>query len=166
MTNIILLIFQLLFKQPDGDGVGSKYGYANDVWAMQGLACRPAKHIDYIAHICAHRTLPCGTMLVVENVRTNMYSWCMVMDRGPYGAILVDDDNQKTWTLKISASDPGRWRGILDMSPAVSNELNHNGLERIRYWVYNPLQTLQYMIRFYKQKIIQWKNTKQNISEL
>ncbi len=106
---------------------------------------------------------PCGSILILENPRTKKRSWCRVMDRGPYGADVLSYDEtkkkyvqvyyfdkkkrkRKRWYVKIRAKDKppaskcpsqncvGRWRGFLDLSPAVSNELGHNGMERIRAW--------------------------------
>jgi len=36
------------------------------------------------------------------------------------------------WGVKIHKNEPGDWRGILDLSPAVADALGHNGRERIR----------------------------------
>jgi hypothetical protein len=51
-----------------------------------------------------------------------------VLDRGPFGAILPTGE----WGVKIHKNEPGDWRGILDLSPAVADALGHNGRERIR----------------------------------
>ena len=53
---------------------------------------------------------------------------CRVLDRGPFGAILPSGD----WGVKIRASEPGSWRGLIDLSPAVATALGHNGRERVR----------------------------------
>ena len=101
----------------------------------------------------------CGEILILENPRTKKRSWCQVMDRGPYGATVWTYDASKRrqvpvrgpngspeWYVKIFPKDKpppekcpsqdcvGRWRGYLDLSPAVSDALEHNGLERIRSW--------------------------------
>jgi rare lipoprotein A (peptidoglycan hydrolase) len=76
---------------------------------------------------CAHRTLPCGSVLVLHNPRTRRLATCEVLDRGPFGAILPSG----RWGVKIRASQPGTWRGIIDLSPAVAQALDHNGRERI-----------------------------------
>jgi hypothetical protein len=34
--------------------------------------------------------------------------------------------------MKIKRNQPGQWRGILDLSPAVADALGHNGRERVR----------------------------------
>ena len=101
----------------------------------------------------------CGEILILENPRTKKRSWCQVMDRGPYGAEVwtydaskrrrvpvLNEHGRKEWYVKIFPGDKppaekcpsqdcvGRWRGYLDMSPAVSESLGHNGFERIRSW--------------------------------
>jgi hypothetical protein len=34
--------------------------------------------------------------------------------------------------VKMTRHQPGNWRGILDLAPAVAKALGHNGRERIR----------------------------------
>jgi hypothetical protein len=43
--------------------------------------------------------------------------------------------NDGKWVIKIHPSDPGVWRGILDLTPAVSEALGHNGFEKVNMWV-------------------------------
>ena len=42
---------------------------------------------------CAHRTLPCGTVVMLENPRTGRFGVCQVLDRGPFGAKLDTGDD-------------------------------------------------------------------------
>lgn len=120
-----------------------------------------------------YRELPCGSILILENPRTGKRSWCKVMDRGPYGANVLSREpgekytqvytfrrgkHRKQWYVKISSKTKipeakcpsgdciGRWRGYLDMSPAVSNDLGHNGMERIKSW------RLDRLVRYLKHK--------------
>lgn len=116
-------------------GIGSRYGDPGDIWAEEALACAPQVHINNHMHVCAHRRLPCGTLLSIETVRTHKRSWCVVMDRGPYGAL----DESGVWFVKRNESDPGKWRGILDMTPAVATDMHHNGFEPIRVWIIHPV---------------------------
>ena len=131
---VLLKIFNinpdLVFSHPHG-GIGSMYGTPGDPWAEQGLACAPQQHVDSQMHVCAHRTLPCGTVLAIQTTRTKKLGWCIVMDRGPYGAI----DDHQVWVIKVTESDPGQWRGILDMTPAVTKDMEHRGFEPIRFWI-------------------------------
>jgi rare lipoprotein A (peptidoglycan hydrolase) len=57
-----------------------------------------------------------------------------VNDRGPFGAKLPNG----RYVVKTSPSEPGRWRGVLDVSVAAARELGTHGkgLEKveIRYW--------------------------------
>jgi hypothetical protein len=119
-------------KNPNEIGVASRFGDPGDNLAGTELFCNPGKKVDSTAHICAHRTLPCNTILFLENPRTNMRTFCIVKDRGPFGAVNTDGE----WTIKVNKDDPGEWRGIIDMSPAVSSSLSHNGMEKINIWHY------------------------------
>jgi len=110
-------------------GIASRYGDPGDVLGSGAMSCTK-KSPDNFVMGCAHRVLPCGTLLLLENPRTRMMTFCRVLDRGPYGALL----NGK-WVIKIRWSDPGTWRGVLDLTPAVSDALGHNGFEKVRMWV-------------------------------
>jgi len=46
--------------------------------------------------------------------------------------------------VKIHKSEPGDWRGILDLSPAVAEALGHNGRERIRVFYQRMAHHLHY----------------------
>lgn len=79
----------------------------------------------------AHRNLPCGKKLIVVLPRTRRWALAEVVDRGPYGAIMDDG----TWGKKIRSSDEGKWRGCVDMTPSLSEALDHDGWDdvEIRY---------------------------------
>jgi hypothetical protein len=108
-------------------GVATRYGDPGDRMAGPRLSCTHKKMAPGQL-VCAHRTLPCGTVVVLENPRTRRFAVCEVLDRGPFGAILPSGD----WGVKIHANEPGSWRGLIDLSPAVANALLHNGRERVR----------------------------------
>jgi rare lipoprotein A (peptidoglycan hydrolase) len=108
-------------------GVATRYGDPGDKWAGPHLSCTHKK-MEPGQLVCAHRTLPCGTVVMLENPRTGRFAVCEVLDRGPFGAILPSGD----WGVKIRASEPGSWRGVIDLSPAVAKALAHNGRERVR----------------------------------
>ena len=115
-------------------GLATMYGTPTDrKWGGGRMACAPAYRLRSIPtmNTCAHRTYKCGTILAIENVRTKKRTLCRVLDRGPYGALLADG----TWVVKIKPTDPGVWRGIADLAPAVAAAIDHNGFERIRLWV-------------------------------
>src|SRR5580698_6918753 len=134
----IYKIFILIFIRPVESGVASQYGQPGDIYGQQALACNVSKHIDNHMHVCASRWLPCGTTLLLQNKSNNELSWCTVMDRGPYGAMIKNDDGTYSWGMKIHAKDPGTWRGILDMSPATARDMHHNGFEHVKYWIIRP----------------------------
>lgn len=125
---------------PSRQGIGSVFGFPGDRWAGGNLACAPDRPVADGERVCAHRTYRCGTVLIIENVRTKKRSWCHVMDHGPYGAIAVVD-GEKKWVLKASKDDPGHWRGIVDLSPAVSADIDHNGFEKVKIWKLKDVAT-------------------------
>lgn len=119
---------------PDDSGLATRYGIPGDKWVAGPLACGDGSQTIWDAkNVCAHRHLPCGTILIVENIRTGGRTWCRVMDRGPYGAYIYEG-TQRKWVVKKRRSDPGEWRGILDMTQDVSLAIGHNGFEKVRIW--------------------------------
>lgn len=167
---------------PSQIGVASRFGDPGDKWVGGHLYCSPGKRVNSTEHVCAHRYagykgLPCGSILIIENPRTKKRSWCRVMDRGPYGAFILSrpsDDKKYThvydskglrrWYVKIRKNDKppadlcphkdciGKWRGIVDLSPAVSNDLGHNGMERVKVWTLTRI--FQYLDLQQKKKEI------------
>ena len=110
-------------------GVATRFGDPGDPLDGDHLSCTHVK-MQPGQLACAHRTLPCGTVLVIENPRTRRVALCEVLDRGPFGALLPSGD----WLIKRHRDEPGDWRGILDMSPAVANALDFNGREHVRIY--------------------------------
>jgi hypothetical protein len=108
-------------------GLATRFGDPGDRLTGKHLSCTH-QHIQPGQLVCAHRTLPCGTPLILENPRNGRFATCQVLDRGPFGAILPSG----SWGMKIKRTQPGEWRGILDLAPAVADALGHNGRERIR----------------------------------
>lgn len=82
------------------------------------LACMNRDLDDEKDLFVAHRTLPCGTPIAVCVPRTGRCVSARVMDRGPYGR-----------------TRGGDYRVTLDLSPAVSRRLKHNGYETVIYGV-------------------------------
>lgn len=74
----------------------------------------------------AHRDLPCGTRVKLENPRTGKVVVAKVVDHGPYGANVG-----RRWVIKRKASDPGIWRGCVDLTIKTARLLKHNGFEPI-----------------------------------
>lgn len=157
-----------LSKVPNVEGIASRFGDIGDKHIGGNLKCRPDERVSLTEHQCAHRRHKCGTILVIENKRNGNISWCEVVDRGPYGANVFADGKpvltstgKKAWYVKNRYDeDPpedlcptggcvGRWRGILDMSPIVNEDLGHNGFEKVR--VYKLSGVIRY-IEYLKKK--------------
>jgi rare lipoprotein A (peptidoglycan hydrolase) len=125
-----MIALALLGVAPTADrGLATRFGDPGDMLAGNHLYCT-GKKMEPTQMACAHRTLPCGTVVLLENPRTGRFAACEVLDRGPFGAKL---DSGK-WGFKIRRSDPGRWRGVIDLSPAVAEALDHNGREKVRLY--------------------------------
>ncbi len=107
-------------------GLATRFGDPGDPLDGEHMACTHEK-MQPGELVCAHRSLPCGTVVVLLNPRTGLASSCKVLDRGPYGALLPSGD----WVMKIRESDPGQWRGMIDLGPTVANMLQLNGREKI-----------------------------------
>lgn len=74
----------------------------------------------------AHRTLPCGTLLVVET--RGRRTLAAVLDRGPWNRVQV---------ARPEDPPPGAYRGDLDVSPRPADALGLTlrvGRLRVRYW--------------------------------
>ena len=84
--------------------------------------------------ICAHRKIKCGTWVQVRNKKNGKVAWCMVADRGPYGAI--DEDGE--WVLKRPFDNhvEARYRSVIDLAPSVSKKLETRGFGKVelRWW--------------------------------
>jgi hypothetical protein len=120
-------------------GLATRFGDPGDRLAGKHLSCTHKK-LQPGQMACAHRTLPCGTTLILENPRNGRFAVCQVLDRGPFGAILPTG----SWGVKLRRTQPGAWRGILDLAPAVAKALGHNGRERIRVFYQRIAPHLRY----------------------
>jgi hypothetical protein len=103
------------------EGWATVFGYPGDPHAG-GLAACNQRPIPQDELVCAHRWLPCGTEVVVFNLERPGVSTCVVTDRGPYGV------NART----------GRWRGIIDLAPAASRAIRHDGRDLVRLFYQLP----------------------------
>jgi len=112
-------------------GIASWYG--NGAW--HGEITANGERFDPHDFTCAHRTLPFGTMVLIENSSNGRRTWCRINDRGPYGRL---DEETGEWGVEVSSSSEIKWRGILDMSIATAEALGTRsvGLQTVylRYW--------------------------------
>lgn len=99
-------------------GRAAVFGYAGDKWAGGPLACT-GKPLRPKQAVCAHRTLPCGTFLFLQNQSNRRMALCQVLDRGPFGARLPGG----RFVVKRRKADRGTWQGVVDLSPAVASDL-------------------------------------------
>jgi hypothetical protein len=74
--------------------------------------------------------LKCGTKVVLFNPRTGRKVTARVVDHGPYGA-----KYKGRWVIKRKATDPGIWRGCIDITQRTQKALRHNGFEELVYYV-------------------------------
>ena len=139
IARVIIAAFFGLTTMHYDRGLATRFGDPGDHLTGKHLSCTH-EHIKPGQLVCAHRTLPCGTPLLLENPRTGQFAVCEVLDRGPFGAILPTGQ----WGVKIHKNEPGDWRGILDLSPAVADALGHNGRERIRVFYQRVAHHLRY----------------------
>lgn len=109
--------------------------YGNGDW--HGSITATGEEFKPLEQTCASRSIPLNTMVLVEDVDSGRRVWCRVNDRGPYGARLPNGE----WGVKLTRSEPGKWRGVMDLSLGTARVLsgvnegrppNHN--IRIRYW--------------------------------
>ena len=112
-------------------GMASWYGDG----ALHGRITASGEPIDPDKFTCAHRSLPLQTTVLLVNAKEpGRRVWCRVNDRGPYGARLPDG----SYVVKIRRAQPGKWRGIADISVAAARQLGTygKGLEpvHVHYW--------------------------------
>jgi rare lipoprotein A (peptidoglycan hydrolase) len=114
-------------------GLAAIYGQPGDRLAGGPLACT-GKPLRTDELVCAHRTLPCGTSLLVQSLRSQHLATCQVLDRGPYGARLPSG----RFVIKTRPEGRGKWRGVLDLSPAVASMLGVQTSEPVRIIYLRP----------------------------
>ena len=110
-------------------GRAGVFGTAGDRLAGGPLACS-GRPLGARELVCAHRTLPCGTALLVQNVRTQRVVPCLVLDRGPYGALLPNGQ----FVIKKKRRQQGTWRAVVDLAPQVAALLGITGVEPVRLY--------------------------------
>ena len=115
------------------EGKAAVYGQAGDQLAGGPLACS-GKRLSQSDLVCAHRTLPCGTPMLVFSLRTQRIATCRVLDRGPFGARLATGK----FVIKKRAGQKGTWRAVVDMAPAVAGMLGVHDTEPVRLVYLRP----------------------------
>lgn len=84
---------------------GVERGIASFYWQPQPIACGKGRFNPY-AMTAAHKTLPCGTLVKVTNVKNNKSVIVTINDRGPYikGRII---DLSKAAAIEIDMVNAG-----------------------------------------------------------
>lgn len=121
-------------RAPDLVGKAARYGMVGDSkhGGRNPLACAPGHRPTPTMRVCAHRSMRCGTRLVLQSVKTGRVTICAVMDRGPFGRL---DANGVWFNGAKHPEREGTWRGILDTTPAIYRELGVRGITELRVWV-------------------------------
>lgn len=122
-----------------GRGYATRYGTPDDPDDGGTPAAKrhvPRKFFDSAyPYRCASRSLPFGTIVLLKHTRPG---FCIVLDRGPYGARL-----DGVYMVKYSKTDPGEWITDFDITPAVADEIGITmkvGRGAISYKVYTPVR--------------------------
>jgi hypothetical protein len=97
----------------------------------------------------AHRDLPCGTRVRLRNPRTGREVVAKVVDHGPYGAKVG-----KRWVIKRKASDPGIWRGCVDLTSRAARMIGHNGFEPV---ILTVIQKDAPMVKWQHTTVTRWR---------
>lgn len=114
-------------------GLAAVYGQPGDRLAGGPLACtgQPLRQDELV---CAHRTLPCGTQILIRSRKSGRLATCRVLDRGPYGAKLPSG----RFVIKTRPEARGTWRGVVDMAPAVAATLGVSTSEPVQMLFLRP----------------------------
>lgn len=152
MIDTALAIISLLLPEmgPERHCTSTIFGQKGDKWAG-GNALYLGRPVDPARDIgVAHRTIPLGAKVMLLNPMNGLVVSATVIDRGPYGAIVNEEDlinstdpdipkscslrpGGKCWYVKKRRSWPGRWRGCLDITPMAAKLLGHSGKQVIHY---------------------------------
>ena len=123
MADILALVLTLL-GTPSETCNATVFGGAADRHRGGPSRClTPPRRIRADDHGIAHRTLPCGSWVLVTSRRTGRSVLTRVIDHGPYGAV----DATGEWVLKRRRSDPGKWKGCADLTYPVGEMLGIGG---------------------------------------
>jgi hypothetical protein len=113
--------------------------------------------------LVAHRSLPCGMQVLVHNPRTKRFAEARVLDRGTFGAVGCHlpqglrcvscraEGARPGWCIKIRRAQPGRWRGIADLSFPLANAIGLRAPEKIQI-LYTEKARLQAKEEWYRRR--------------
>jgi len=119
MLNLILSLKLALFI-----GLGTVFWADGDPQnPNSNIACYHRQLDDKKDAVVAHRTLPCGTELLVCNARNGKCTRAKVADRGPYGKTRINDRFYYT--------------SVIDLSKKVAKEIDLNGKEEVYVFILN-----------------------------
>ena len=140
MSALLLLSWSLLQIPAPETGLASRYGYPGDPYEPIGqpYACEATlKHRwglkqwkQVVKQGIAHRSLPCGTQLLICRTASPQCTHAIVVDRGPYGAL----DLHGRWHARKHLHEGERYRGIVDLLSPVAKKLGIRGIEKVVLW--------------------------------
>jgi hypothetical protein len=140
MSALLLISWSLLQIPVPETGLASRYGYPGDPYEPIGqpYACEAIlKHRwglkqwqQVVKQGIAHRSLPCGTPLLICRTASSQCTRAIVVDRGPYGAL----DRHGHWHARKRLPAGERYRGIVDLLSPVAKKLGIRGIEKVALW--------------------------------
>lgn len=114
-------------------GRATRFADVGDKWRGGKSPCI-GRRVESTDVGIAHRSLPCGTLVKITNHRTGMSTVAPVVTRGPYGACLDEGwvrGKCQDWGIKARRSDPGVWRGVVDLTPPVFKAIGAKSFDRV-----------------------------------
>ncbi len=128
--------------------IATQFAHKGDKWAGEKFFCTRRK-VSHRQFGIAHRTLPCGTMVLITNIRTGRSVRAPVIDRGPYWVVPTkcSRDNSGFPSHKCWAKGRAKVRRYLnpasgitfascaDLTPPVARAIGLNGKEPVIVYV-------------------------------
>jgi len=93
------------------------------------VACPPKRIDPYKAWGIAHKTLPCGTLVEIENMRTHLKTIAPVVDVGPCTSVACQ--------AGITAAYQRARKRRFDLLPRVARKIGSDGLTRVSVRIVN-----------------------------
>jgi len=91
----------------------AEHGVASHYWQPQRVGCKPYGQFNPQAMTAAHKTLPCGTKVLVTNKRTGKKVVVTINDRGPYVRGRIIDLSTASFKLLTGGSTS---QGLLNVT--------------------------------------------------